>query len=96
MNTERIEFLEDALRHIIRTAENSRTRTKRLAWIGKRCKDALDGVPYNRDEFDLPVMNTKSPVEYELMLRETKQELRRFKDMNFIKRFVFLFKGNNK
>ena len=92
MNT-RTEFLENTLLHIIRTAQNSRTQTKRLLWIEKRCKDALDGIPYNRDEFVLPVMNTKTPVEYDRIISELKSQINAVKNMTFLQRVKFVFMG---
>ena len=96
MKTEREKFLEDALSHILNTARNSRTRTKRLAWIEKRCQDAVDGVVYNRDEFVLPVMNTKAPISYEIDIMHLKRELKEYKNMTFFQRIVWAFKGEKK
>lgn len=91
MTTEREEFLEAALQHILRTAQNSRTRTKRLAWIEKRCKEALDGIPYDRDKFDLPVMKTLTPIKYEEKIRELKREIEEYHSMGVGQRIKFLF-----
>lgn len=94
--TEREEFLEDALQHILRTAQNSRTRTKRLAWIEKRCQESLDGIPYDRDNFDLPVMKTLTPIKYEEKIKDLKREIEFYKGMSLIQRIKFLFKGATK
>ena len=91
--TAREDFLEDALSHVIRTAQNSRTRTKRLLWIEKRCQDALDGVPYNRDEFELPTMNAKSPCRYDEEIRELKREIKGYQEMGLVERIKFVFVG---
>jgi hypothetical protein len=93
MKTEREVFLEDALLHIQNTARNSRTRTKRLAWIQKRCQDAIDGVVYNRDEFVLPRMDTKTPIEYSRLIAELKSKVGEYKNMTLFQRIVWAFKG---
>lgn len=46
--------LVDALHHIGRTAERSRTSTRRLRWIQQRAEWALLGRPYVQEQFDLP------------------------------------------
>lgn len=46
--------LREALSHIIRTCQGSRTRTRRLRWIEQRAQFALEGKPYSDDAFDLP------------------------------------------
>jgi len=94
--TAREDFLESALSHILRTAQNSRTRTKRLLWIEKRCQDALDGIPYNRDEFELPTMNAKSPCKYDEEIRELKREIWSHKNMTFVQRIKFVFMRGDK
>jgi len=94
--TAREDFLESALSHILRTAQNSRTRTKRLLWIEKRCQDALDGIAYNRDEFELPTMNAKSPCKYDEEIRELKREIWSYKNMSFVQRIKFMFMGGGK
>jgi hypothetical protein len=75
--SEEIEILRDALDHIMRTANSSRTQTRRLRWITKRCECALDG---NDDwkEIDLP---KKAP----LSLRESKMQT--FIEKNIDKEF---------
>lgn len=94
--TAREDFLESALSHILRTAQNSRTRTKRLLWIEKRCQDALDGIEYNRDEFELPTMNAKSPCRYDTEIRELKREIWSYKNMTLVQRIKFVFTGGGK
>lgn len=94
--TAREDFLEDALSHVIRTAQNSRTRTKRLLWIEKRCQDALEGVAYNRDEFELPTMNAKSPCRYDEEIRELKREIKGYQNMQLVERIKFMFMGDAK
>lgn len=93
MKTEREQFLEDALDHIVKTARNSRTSSKRLRFIEKRAEDAILGIPYRRDEFELPKMNTLSPCQYETLLRDREKELKIYKEMSFIKRIIWAFKG---
>ena len=93
---DRIDFLEDALKHIINTAERSRTQTKRLAWIIQRAEDAINGVEYNRDSFTLPARDSLTSPEYEFKIRELKRELKTYKEMTFVQRIKFLFKGDIK
>lgn len=46
--------LRDALSHIEKTANQSRTMTRRLRWIAKRAELALAGRPYVASEHELP------------------------------------------
>lgn len=89
----REDFLRDALDHIAKVASNSRTRTKRLAFIEKRAVDAIEGVPYARDSFVLPIMETKAPAEFDYEIRGLKRELNQYKNMTFFQRVVWAFKG---
>lgn len=50
----RADLLLDALQHIVKTCQRSRTSTRRLRWIGKRAQWALEGKPYDDSAFDLP------------------------------------------
>lgn len=63
---EQNEILIDALDHIIRTAQRSRTQTRRLRWIAERARCAIDGKEDWR-EINLP---RKS----KLSLRESKMQ----------------------
>lgn len=90
---DREDLLVNALMHIAKVANNSRTKTKRLAFIEKRALDAVDGVEYNRDEFVLPVMDTLTPSQYDYKIRELKREIREYKEMSFVQRIVWAFKG---
>lgn len=90
---DREDQLVNALMHIAKVAHNSRTKTKRLAFIEKRALDAVDGVEYNRDEFVLPVMDTLTPLQYDHKIRELKREIREYKEMSFVQRIVWAFKG---
>lgn len=51
---EEIALLRDALDHISRIANASRQQTRRLAWISTRAREALRGVPWNRDYLPEP------------------------------------------
>ncbi|MNO15121.1 hypothetical protein D3C76_47790 [compost metagenome] len=46
--------LREALHHIRKTCEQSRTETRRLRWIAQRAQWAIDGRPYDDSAFDLP------------------------------------------
>ena len=50
-----VEFLKDALDHVMRTARASRTSTRRLRWIEHRCYQALKGeyVPQDLPKHDI-------------------------------------------
>lgn len=72
---------EGALRHILTIAQRSRTRTKRLAFIEKRAKYALEGKPYIREDFDIPDRKIKSPAEYELEIRKLKDQILQYRDI---------------
>ena len=52
-----VEFLRDALDHIMRTARASRTSTRRLRWIEQRAYQALQG---KYETHDLPKKGIKS------------------------------------
>lgn len=47
--------LREALQHIEKTCGQSRTVTRRLRWIGKRCELVLAGRPYVASEHELPL-----------------------------------------
>ena len=96
MKTEREQFLEDALDHIVKTARNSRTSSKRLRFIEKRAEDAILGIPYNREEFELPKMKTLSANQYERLLKDREKELAFYKEMSFIERIVWAIRGEKK
>lgn len=96
MKTEREQFLEDALDHIAKTARNSRTSSKRLRWIEKRAEDAILGIPYKRDEFELPRMDTLSASQYERLLKDREKELAFYKGMTFTKRIIWAIRGEKK
>src|SRR5947209_187242 len=51
---EEIALLRDALDHIARIANASRKTTRRLDWISSRAREALRGVPWNRDYLPEP------------------------------------------
>lgn len=93
MKTKREQFLEDALDHIVKTARNSRTSSKRLRFIEKRAEDAILGIPYRREEFELPTMKTLSANQYEMLLRDREKELKIYKEMSFIKRVIWTITG---
>lgn len=52
--TEETALLRDALDHIARIANAARHQTRRLDWISARARDALRGVPWNRDYLPEP------------------------------------------
>lgn len=93
-NQTREDSLRDALDHIAKVASNSRTRTKRLSFIEKRAVDAIEGVPYDCDSFVLPIMETKSPAQFDYEIRGLKRELTQYKNMTFFQRIVWAFKGS--
>jgi hypothetical protein len=47
-------LLVDALDHIKKAADASRTNTRRLRWIGERAVIAMRGEVYTNEAFDLP------------------------------------------
>lgn len=96
MKTEREQFLENALDHIAKTARNSRTSSKRLRFIEKRAEDAILGIPYRREEFELPKMDTLSANQYERLLKDREKEIAFYKKMSFINRIVWAIKGEKK
>lgn len=53
-SSEEIAHLRDALDHISRIANAARQQTKRLDWISMRAREALRGVPWNRDYLPEP------------------------------------------
>lgn len=53
-SNEEIDLLRDALDHIARIANASRQQTKRLDWISMRAREALRGVPWNREYLPEP------------------------------------------
>ena len=63
---DRIKSLEDALDHIIKTANASRTQTRRLRWISARALSALRNDNKWR-EIDLPKKK-------EMSLRESRMQ----------------------
>jgi hypothetical protein len=72
---------EDALSHIYKIADRSRTMTKRLAFIRQRAKEALEGIPYNRDNYDIPDRQIKSPYEYEKEISNLKNQLQQYREI---------------
>ena len=52
--SEEIVLLRDALDHIARIANAARKQTKRLDWISMRAREALRGVPWNREYLPEP------------------------------------------
>lgn len=72
---------EDALDHIYKIADRSRTMTKRLAFIRKRAKEALEGIPYDRANYDIPDRTIKSPTEYELEIRNLKYQIQQYREI---------------
>jgi hypothetical protein len=67
-HSEEIAHLRDALDHISRIANAARQQTKRLDWISMRAREALRGVPWNRDYLPEP---KKASLEEVHDLRET-------------------------
>ena len=51
---EEITLLRDALDHIARIANASRQSTRRLDWISSRAREALRGVPWDREYLPEP------------------------------------------
>lgn len=51
-------LMHDALGHIKRICQNSRTSTRRLRWIEQRADWAIEGREYDRDQFALPETGT--------------------------------------
>ena len=49
-----IDLLRDALDHIARIANASRQQTRRLDWISSRAREALRGVPWDRNYLPEP------------------------------------------
>lgn len=47
-------IMSDALGHIRRICENSRTSSRRLRWVIQRAEWALAGKEYDREQFSLP------------------------------------------
>jgi len=66
--------LKDALDHIRRTADNSRTRTRRLAFISERASRALNGEKYETGDIDLPKQGTPTPAQWELRYRHLRKD----------------------
>ncbi|MFW6344827.1 MAG: hypothetical protein ACOC0M_00630 [Halomonas sp.] len=65
----------DALGHIRRTAENSRSQTRRLRFIAERARMALEGEIYQPGAIDLPKEQpTPTPQQWELRYRALKRE----------------------
>lgn len=56
------DMLRDALDHIARTADQSRSQTRRLRWIAERARLALRGIPYDDTAFDLPPKVDREPT----------------------------------
>lgn len=65
---EEIDVLRDALDHLARISNASRQHTKRLDWIASRARDALRGIPWNREYLPEP---KKASMEEVRDLRET-------------------------
>jgi hypothetical protein len=53
-SNEEIDLLRDALDHISRIANASRQQTNRLDWISMRAREALRGVPWDREYLPEP------------------------------------------
>jgi hypothetical protein len=53
-SNEEIALLRDALDHISRIANATRQQTRRLDWISMRAREALRGVPWNREYLPEP------------------------------------------
>lgn len=53
-SNEETDLLRDALDHISRIANASRQQTNRLDWISMRAREALRGVPWNREYLPEP------------------------------------------
>lgn len=51
---EEITLLRDALDHIARIANAARQSTRRLDWISSRAREALRGVPWDREYLPEP------------------------------------------
>jgi len=51
---EEVALLRDALDHIARIANASRQSTRRLDWISSRAREALRGLPWNREYLPEP------------------------------------------
>jgi hypothetical protein len=51
---EEISLLRDALDHISRIANAARQSTRRLDWISSRAREALRGVPWDREYLPEP------------------------------------------
>jgi hypothetical protein len=49
-----VAHLRDALDHIARIANAARQQTKRLDWISMRAREALRGIPWNREYLPEP------------------------------------------
>ena len=67
--------LRAALDHIAKTAEASRTSTRRLRWIQKRAELALAGVPYDIRALELPKDNPDATEKLKRKLGHAKRLL---------------------
>lgn len=69
--------LRDALQHIVKTCQRSRTSTRRLRWLEQRAQWALDGRPYDDQAFDLPKDATGSQEKLRLEVRSLREDAER-------------------
>ena len=67
--------LEDALYHILRMAQNSRSQTKRIRRIALRAEKALNGEVHDQKESaTLPKFVARQPMSYETEIRILKRQ----------------------
>lgn len=67
--------LHDALEHILKIAQGSRTQTKRLRRIALRAEKALNGETFSQeDAVRLPTKLARNPDSYEKEIRHLKRE----------------------
>ena len=67
--------LHDALEHILKIAQGSRTQTKRLRRIALRAEKALNGEEFTQeDAVRLPTKLARDPISYEKEIRFLKRE----------------------
>lgn len=78
-------LLVDALGHIKRICENSRTGTRRLRWVIQRATWALAGKEYDRDQFSLP----ETGRSYQSMKQELKAIKARYAVCRDVGNYVF-------
>lgn len=67
--------LHDALEHILKIAQGSRTQTKRLRRIALRAEKALNGEEFSQEEAaSLPTKLARDPISYEKEIRFLRRE----------------------